>query len=45
MTRSTGPLPMKDQLCFTVYSTSMATQRAYKPLLDALGVTYLQYTS
>lgn len=34
---------MKDQLCFTVYSTSMATQRAYKPLLDALGVTYLQY--
>jgi DNA-binding MarR family transcriptional regulator len=34
---------MDDQLCFTVYSTSMAIQRAYKPLLDALGVTYPQY--
>lgn len=43
MTRQTGPVPMEDQLCFTVYSTSMAIQRAYKPLLDALGVTYPQY--
>jgi DNA-binding MarR family transcriptional regulator len=34
---------MDDQLCFTVYSTGMAIQRAYKPLLDALGVTYPQY--
>lgn len=43
MTRQTGPVPMEDQLCFTAYSTSMAIQRAYKPLLDALGVTYPQY--
>lgn len=43
MTRQLGPIPMEDQLCFTVYSTSMAIQRAYKPLLDALGVTYPQY--
>lgn len=43
MTGSKGPVPMDDQLCFTVYSTSMAIQRAYKPLLDALGVTYPQY--
>ena len=43
MTRQTGPIPMEDQLCFTAYSTSMAIQRAYKPLLDALGVTYPQY--
>ena len=43
MTRQTGPVPMEDQLCFTVYSTSMAIQRAYKPLLDVLGVTYPQY--
>jgi DNA-binding MarR family transcriptional regulator len=43
MTRETEPIPMEDQLCFTVYSTSMAIQRAYKPLLDALGVTYPQY--
>ncbi|MEH6664827.1 MAG: MarR family transcriptional regulator [Brevundimonas sp.] len=34
---------MDDQLCFTVYSTSMAIQRAYKPLLDAMGITYPQY--
>lgn len=43
MSRQIGPVPMEDQLCFTVYSTSMAIQRAYKPLLDALGVTYPQY--
>lgn len=43
MTRQTEPVPMEDQLCFTVYSTGMAIQRAYKPLLDALGVTYPQY--
>lgn len=43
MTAAKGPVPMDDQLCFTVYSTSMAIQRAYKPLLDDLGVTYPQY--
>jgi MarR family transcriptional regulator, organic hydroperoxide resistance regulator len=30
-------------LCFTVYSTAHAFNRAYKPLLDALGLTYPQY--
>lgn len=43
MTRKAGPVPMEEQLCFTVYSAGMAIQRAYKPLLDALGVTYPQY--
>ena len=43
MTTPTGPVPMEDQLCFTVYSAGMAIQRAYKPLLDALGLTYPQY--
>lgn len=43
MPQSKGPVPMEDQLCFTVYSTGMAIQRAYKPLLDDLGVTYPQY--
>lgn len=43
MTVHKGPVPMDEQLCFTVYSTGMAIQRAYKPLLDALGVTYPQY--
>jgi DNA-binding MarR family transcriptional regulator len=30
-------------LCFTVYSTAHAFNRVYKPLLDALQLTYPQY--
>jgi MarR family transcriptional regulator, organic hydroperoxide resistance regulator len=37
------PLPLDDQLCFSLYSTSLAVQRTYKPLLDRLGLTYPQY--
>ncbi len=36
-------LPLDDQLCFALYAASMAVQRAYKPLLDALGLTSPQY--
>ena len=32
-----------DFLCFAVYSASHAFNRIYKPLLDALGLTYPQY--
>ena len=35
--------PLDDQLCFTLYAASMAIGRAYKPLLDGLGITYPQY--
>ena len=35
--------PLDQQICFTLYATSMAITRAYKPLLDALGLTYPQY--
>jgi DNA-binding MarR family transcriptional regulator len=38
-----APLPLDDQLCFSLYSASMAVLRAYKPLLDDLGITYPQY--
>ena len=31
------------QICFSLYSTSMAVSRAYKPTLDRLGITYPQY--
>lgn len=31
------------QLCFAVYSASHAFNKAYKPLLDPLGLTYPQY--
>lgn len=37
------PLPLDDQLCWAVYSTGIAIQRVYKPLLDRLGLTYPQY--
>ncbi|HEX4554389.1 MAG TPA: MarR family transcriptional regulator [Xanthobacteraceae bacterium] len=34
---------LNDMLCFTVYSTAHAFNRVYKPLLDALQLTYPQY--
>jgi DNA-binding MarR family transcriptional regulator len=38
------PPPKLDQLlCFSLYGASMAVSRAYKPLLDGLGITYPQY--
>lgn len=36
-------LKLDQQLCFAVYSAAHAFNRAYKPLLDALGLTYPQY--
>ena len=37
------PIPLDQQLCFAIYGASLAINRAYKPLLDALGLTYPQY--
>ncbi|MBS0535367.1 MAG: MarR family transcriptional regulator [Proteobacteria bacterium] len=34
---------VSDLLCFAIYSTGHAFNRVYKPLLDALGLTYPQY--
>ncbi|HEY1028541.1 MAG TPA: MarR family transcriptional regulator [Pseudomonas sp.] len=36
-------LQLDDQLCFKLYAASRAVIRAYKPMLDALGLTYPQY--
>ena len=36
-------LRLDNQLCFALYSASLAMTKAYKPLLDALGLTYPQY--
>ena len=36
-------LPLDAQLCFSIYSTGIAINRVYKPMLDELGVTYTQY--
>lgn len=37
------PLLLDDQICFTLYATSIAVTRTYKPLLDAMCITYPQY--
>jgi len=36
-------IDLDDHLCFSVYSTSIAIHRLYKPILDQLGLTYPQY--
>ncbi len=40
---STAMLQLDNQLCFALYSTSLAMTKVYKPLLDELGLTYPQY--
>ena len=36
-------LRLDNQLCFALYSTSLAMTKVYKPLLAELGLTYPQY--
>lgn len=36
-------LLLDSQLCFALYSTSLAITKLYQPLLAALGLTYPQY--
>jgi DNA-binding MarR family transcriptional regulator len=36
---------LTDFLCFAVYSTNLAVNRLNKPVLDELGLTYLQYVA
>ncbi|MEV6180973.1 MarR family winged helix-turn-helix transcriptional regulator [Streptomyces sp. NPDC052016] len=38
-----GSLLLDDQLCFALYAASRAVTARYRPLLDALGLTYPQY--
>lgn len=39
-----APLPkLADFLCFAVYSANLAFGRAYRPILDGLGITYTQW--
>ncbi|EKS30352.1 MarR family winged helix-turn-helix transcriptional regulator [Afipia felis] len=43
-TSSDRPTPrLDDFLCFAVYSANLAYGRAYKPILEKLGLTYTQY--
>ena len=34
---------LEQQLCFAIYSTMHAVNKAYQPLLEKLGLTYPQY--
>ncbi|MBC7717662.1 MAG: MarR family transcriptional regulator [Pseudorhodobacter sp.] len=36
-------LALDGQLCFALYSTSLAMTKLYKPALEPLGITYPQY--
>jgi DNA-binding MarR family transcriptional regulator len=40
---ATNWLALDHQLCFAVYSASLAMTKLYKPLLEPLGLTYPQY--
>jgi len=44
---ATAPVPalqrLDSQVCFALYSASLAMTKLYKPLLDAVGLTYPQY--
>ena len=40
-----GSRKLGDFLCFAVYSANLAFGRAYKPILDEVGLTYLQYVA
>ena len=42
MNKPTTP-QLADFLCFAVYSANLAFGKAYKPILDKLGLTYTQY--
>ena len=43
MNPPTSLLNLDRQLCFALYSSSLAMTKAYKPLLAELGITYPQY--
>ncbi|WP_373989274.1 MarR family winged helix-turn-helix transcriptional regulator [Duganella sp. BuS-21] len=42
MSKPTTP-QLADYLCFAIYSANLAFGKAYKPILDKLGLTYTQY--
>jgi MarR family transcriptional regulator, organic hydroperoxide resistance regulator len=41
--KNDNPLALDNQVCFSLYATSLAITQAYKPLLAPLGLTYPQY--
>lgn len=43
MTADNDPLKLDRQLCFPLYAATNLLVRAYRPLLEPLGLTYSQY--
>ena len=43
MSSQSPALRLDNQICFAVYATAHAFNRAYKPILEPLGLTYPQY--
>ncbi|WP_104663332.1 MarR family winged helix-turn-helix transcriptional regulator [Ensifer adhaerens] len=43
--KAKGGRKLSGFLCFAIYSANLAFGRAYKPLLDRLGLTYTQYVT
>jgi DNA-binding MarR family transcriptional regulator len=43
ISETTHPTPVTAQLCFTLYSSSLTMTKAFKPLLNEIGLTYPQY--
>ena len=41
--RTASALDLNEQLCFALYAASRRMTAAYRPLLDALDLTYPQY--
>lgn len=41
--RNDDPLALDNQVCFALYAANRAMTTLYRPLLDALGLTYPQY--
>jgi DNA-binding MarR family transcriptional regulator len=41
--RDESQLLLDNQICFSLYSAANAVVRAYRPFLDELNLTYLQY--
>ncbi len=43
LTKTKLPQSAEEMICFAIYSAGHAVNRAYSPLLKALGLTYPQY--
>lgn len=43
MPQANDPLRLSNQACFALYAAGLAMNRVYRPLLEAMGLTYPQY--